>query len=201
MKRQRWYPIGTHEIGLECRGEFRMDAVTASIEIRTAEGESIFSAPEERFYIPYWNAQYGAPDTWNNPLFSSEDGRYLYVIWLHKLRSLQSVLLDLQCQGGYRFDSTNTPRKLSFYPDGGEIVLRHNLTPYHEDLLLKNWDIDSNVPVRVFSGGFESYAELFDLQKNRVEQGATSNPYQPSVPSKFTFTSTSFPESDAFPRW
>ena len=175
MKRQRWYPIGSHEVGLECLGEFRMDAVSARLEIRTEGGMRVFSADCEKFYIPYWNAQYGEPDAWNNPLISSEDGRFLYVIWMPEGGSLQSILLDLERHGGYRFDSSRTPRRLSFFPDGGEIVLRHHLTPYHADLLLKNWDTDSELPVKVFSRGFETYAELFNLKKEEVEQDATSN--------------------------
>jgi len=164
MKRQRWYPIGSYEVGLECLGEFRMDAVSARLEIRTEGGKSVLSADSEKFYIPYWNAQYGEPDTWNNPLISTEDGRFLYVILMPKSGSLQPLLLDLERHGGYRFDSSRTPRRLSFFPDGGDIILQHHLTPYHAGLLLTSWDADSESPVKVYSGGFETYAELFDLK-------------------------------------
>ncbi|MEO8614686.1 MAG: hypothetical protein ABI600_06060 [Luteolibacter sp.] len=34
----------------------------------------------------------------------------------------------------------------------------------------------------------------------QAEQAAAGNPYQPLIPSTFTVTSTSFPESDTFPR-
>ena len=201
MKRHRWYPIGSHEVGLECLGEFRMDAVAARLEIRTEGGKSVFSAVTERFYIPYWNAQYGEPDAWNNPLISSEDGRFLYVIWLPKGGSLQSVLLDLERHGGYRFDSVGTPRRILFFPDGGEIGLCHHLSPYHADLFLRDWETDSEEPVKVHSGGFEVYSELFGLQNEEVEQAASGNLYQPVVPSTFSVTSTSFPELGARLRW
>lgn len=125
----------------------------------------MFSAPKEKFYIPYWNALYAEQEAWNNPLISSEDGRYLYVIWLPKGGSMQSLLLDLEGHGGYRFDSIGTPRRVLLYPEGCEISLRHHLTQNQADRLLKSWENDKEEAVRIYSHGFKPFSDLFWLQK------------------------------------
>lgn len=197
MKRQRWYPNGSFEISLECMGEWKMDCPLGMIEVRSNSGESILRIPSERFHIPYWNAQYCAPEEWNNPLISSEDGKFLCVFWLPKGGGIQSLLLDLERGGGFRLDCYDTPHKISFVPESDEIVLCHHLTPYHADLLLKNWGTDSELPLKVYSGEFETFEQLFGLQNEEVVQTVDSHPYQPAIPSTFSVTSTSFPDLDA----